>query len=86
MPADAAAVSTSPTFTWGAANGVTSYTIEIATDNAFTAMVVNQPGIAATTFTPAAPLPPNTYYWRVTAVNGFGSTPSTEPFWSFTTS
>lgn len=66
---------------------MTTYTIEIATDNLFTTVVVNQPGIAATMFTPAAPLSATTtYFWRVTAVNSFGSTLSTEPFRSFTTS
>jgi hypothetical protein len=66
---------------------VTTYTLQIATDNTFATIVVNQAGIAATTFTPAAPLnATTTYFWRVTAVNTFGSTPSTEPFWSFTTS
>jgi hypothetical protein len=79
-----AAVSTTPTFTWGAANGVTSYTIEIATDTNFTTIVLTQAGIAATTFTPGSALAPNTYYWNVTAVNSFGSTPSTELYWEFT--
>ena len=86
-PADSATVSTSPTFTWGAANGATNYRIQIATDTGFSSLVVHEPGIAGTTFTPAAPLNPTTpYYWRVFAENSFGSTLSTETSRTFTTS
>lgn len=66
---------------------MTNYTVQIAADTAFTTLAVNQSGIAATMFTPAVPLnAATTYYWRVYAVNSFGATLSTEPFWSFTTS
>lgn len=68
-PADmAAGVSLSPTFTWMAVGGATSYTIEIATDAAFTSIV--QTATVATTSYTAAALSPNTlYYWRVKATN-----------------
>jgi hypothetical protein len=85
-PTDLATVSTTPTLFWGASNGATDYTVQIATDTNFTALVVDQTGVAATMFTPAAPLnATTTYYWRVIAVNGPDSTPSTDLYRTFTT-
>ena len=68
-------VGTLPLYSWNASAGATFYTLQVATDLAFTALVVNQPGITATSFNPALSLSPaSVYYWRVTAVNAGGTT------------
>jgi subtilisin-like proprotein convertase family protein len=83
-PANAATnVSTSPTFTWSASAGATSYTLEVASDAGFATIVQSVPNLVATT-TSVTGLGPNTmYYWRVKAFNGCGNTTSSA--FSFTT-
>jgi hypothetical protein len=72
-----------PVFTWKAVPQATSYLIEIASDAAFTNIVVSQT-VSTTTFTPAAPLATDTpYFWRVTAGNVCGTGVST--VFTFTT-
>jgi hypothetical protein len=79
-------LSTSPLLSWSASAGAETYTLQIATDAAFTAMAVNQAGIASTSFVPSTPLSTSTtYFWRISAVNGSGSTTSTGAPRSFTT-
>ncbi|MBX3689056.1 proprotein convertase P-domain-containing protein [Dokdonella sp.] len=75
--------STTPTLTWSAAAGASSYTIEIATDSAFTNIVQTASGLTATSYTATTLSPLTTYYWRVKAVNTCGETVST--MFSFTT-
>lgn len=71
-------VSKTPTYVWTASANATTYTLEVATDAGFTSLVVNQAGIATTSYTPAGSLGGLTYYYyRVTAVNVVGSTVST---------
>jgi hypothetical protein len=84
-PAEATATAvTTPTLTWKASPRALSYTLEIATDSAFTAIVFTQPDLFVTTFTLTAPLAAGTvHFWRVTALNDQGSTPS--PLGSFAT-
>jgi hypothetical protein len=83
----ATGVSTNPTYTWAAATGATTYTLQVATDAGMTAFVINNSGITGTSSTPATTLSNGTtYYWRVIAVNGNGTTTSTNAPWSFTTS
>jgi hypothetical protein len=80
-------VTGTPTFFWNASSGASTYTLQIAVDSGFTSMALNQAGIAATSVTPAIVFNPSTlYYWRVVAVNGSGSTPSTGGPFTFTTS
>ncbi len=68
------AAGTTPTFTWSAVAGATSYTLQASTDPAFGALVINQSGLTATSYTPGSALSYDTvYYWRVAAVNGCGS-------------
>lgn len=82
--AGATGVSTSPTFSWSAASGAASYTLQVSTDPAFGTSVVNQSGIAGTSYSPAVTLATSTlHYWRVLAINGGGS--STAGPASFTT-
>lgn len=69
-------------FLWDDAAGVTSYTLDLATDAAFTNMVFEVTGIPGSSFSSTLSLAPlTTYYWRVIAVNGSGSTMGTgSPF------
>ena len=74
-----------PTFTWNAVSGPATYTIEVATDAAFTNIVASATGLASPTYTVASNLNPNTtHFWRVRAANGCG-TGSNSATWSFTT-
>ncbi len=61
-----------PTLTWNAADGATSYLVEIARDEFFTDLVVSEirttPG-----FMPGQALAAGHYYWRVTARNECGN-------------
>lgn len=60
-------------FTWAAATEAATYTLEVATDVAFTNIVATQAGINATTFTLGTPLATNTqHFWRVRATNACG--------------
>lgn len=73
----------SPVFTWTEVGG--TYTIEIATDPAFTHIVAGASGLDATTYAPDKPLDTGTtYYWRVWAENPCGAG-SMSAIWSFTT-
>lgn len=84
--AGAIGASTIPDFTWTSSAGATTYTLQVSTDPAFLALAINQSGIGGTSFTPGAALAPSTlYYWRVTAVNGMGTTPAGNAPASFTT-
>jgi hypothetical protein len=61
-----------PTFTWTGSN-TESYKIDVATDSAFSSIILTQT-LVGTTFTPAADLSSNaTFYWRVTPTNPCGS-------------
>ncbi|HXX93501.1 MAG TPA: hypothetical protein VEN81_07700, partial [Planctomycetota bacterium] len=74
-----------PTYTWTASSGATSYTLQVSTSSAFSSYVVNQPGITGVAATPEVNLVNSqTYWWRVTSVNAFGSTSATTAPWSFT--
>jgi hypothetical protein len=82
----ATGVSTTPSFSWTGASGAATYTLQIATDAAFTSVVSNVPGLATTTYVQAVPLAFATpHFWRVTAVNANGSTPATGVPFSFVT-
>ncbi len=85
-PADGATgVSTTPTFSWTSVADAESYTLEIATDAAFSNIVHTATDIAGTSYTLTTPLSANTiYYWRVKAVNVCGEGPWSSIF-SFTT-
>ena len=72
-----------PTFTWTGSNTET-YTLDIATDAAFTNIVFTQ-AVTGTTATPNVDLASNTqFFWRVTAANACGSGATSATF-SFTT-
>ncbi|MBS3147914.1 DUF4215 domain-containing protein [Candidatus Woesearchaeota archaeon] len=67
-----------PTLDWTDVTDISgvTYTLQVSTNEEFTSLAVNQPGLAVSTVTPV--LPDGVYYWRVTAVDGLGNigTPS----------
>lgn len=78
-PADGATmVGPTPLLTWSTVSGATGYRVEIARDEIFTDIVVNVI-VAANNYTPVQALEPNTYFWRVTALNNCGNA-TTAPF------
>ncbi len=85
-PADAATGQVAqPVFTWQAASQAASYTLQVATDAAFTSLVINQSGLTGTSYTPPTPLETRTvYYWRVKAINTCGESAFT-PTYTFST-
>jgi uncharacterized repeat protein (TIGR01451 family)/CSLREA domain-containing protein len=55
-----------PMFTWAAVAGAAGYSLEIATDSAFTNPVAGYPlPLNKTSYTPTTALPNGTLYWRV---------------------
>lgn len=83
-PADGATgVGTSPSFTWTAGAGATTYTLEVASDAAFGTIVQTVPNLSGTTASVGGLLPNTTYYWRVKASNSCGTT--TSAIFSFVT-
>lgn len=70
----ATGIATHPTFSWTASTQATTYLIEIATDAAFSNVIVSQT-VTGTNFQPSAALPNDTdLYWRVSAANVCGDT------------
>lgn len=79
-------VSLNPYFIWDDATGVTTYTFELASDPGFASLVVQVTGLPGSSFGSSLSLTPSTtYYWRVTAINGSGSTVATGSPFRFTT-
>ncbi len=75
----ASGVSPNPTLTWSSLNA-TSYNVYFGTQSVPSLV---QSGISSASYSPSGPLTAgNTYYWKVVAVNAYGSTPG--PVWSFT--
>ncbi|MDP3148808.1 MAG: FISUMP domain-containing protein [Ignavibacteria bacterium] len=83
-PTDGATdISLSPTLTWNASGGATSYTLQVSTNNSFSSFLVNQSVTAVTKQITGLTLATK-YYWRVSATGNFG-TSNPSAFWSFTT-
>jgi len=80
----ATGVSTSPTVSWNASTGATSYQLQVSTSSSFTTTVVNQSGIATTSYAVSGLANNTIYYWRVNATNA-GGTSAYSTAWSFTT-
>ena len=63
-----------PTFTWQPAGEGVTYTLEVASDAAFTSLVATAGGLTTTSHTLTVPLATRTlYYWRVRAANVCGT-------------
>src|SRR2546425_740383 len=68
-------ISTTPTLSWNASVGATSYTLEVATNSSFGVADVLNLATSTTSFTVTTLLTPGViYYWQVTAVNSLGTT------------
>jgi hypothetical protein len=61
-----------PQFGWSQPLDARAYRFALATDPDFTAPVVETDTLTGTSFTPAAPLPLGTYFWRVGTIDGNG--------------
>lgn len=72
------------TVSWSAVTGASTYNVQIATDANFNTIVVNQNGIATTSFDYTNFLNATKYYWRVRATNAEGTGAFSTPT-SFTT-
>lgn len=69
-PADNAAVISyiNPSFSWAAVTGANSYDLQVATDAAFTTLVVNQSGLSTNSYAHSGNLAASTaHWWRVRA-------------------
>lgn len=73
LPASGATgIGSTPTLTWTAASQAGSYLVELASDNAFTTIIVSAT-VTGTSFAVTTPLAgATTYYWRVTPSNFCG--------------
>ncbi len=84
-PADASTgVSTSPTLSWNASSGATSYRAQVSTSSTFTTTVYDQSGIASTSTNVSGLSAGTVYYWRANATNA-GGTSAWSTVFSFTT-
>ncbi len=84
-PAHHAATATlSPVLRWNSVPGISSYTIQISQDSAFSAGLVTTQAVASSSFAAPALGNSTTYWWRVSATNAAGTSPWS-PAWSFLT-
>ncbi|WP_456430098.1 fibronectin type III domain-containing protein [Rhodocaloribacter sp.] len=83
-PDGATDVDTTVDLTWSAVDGATSYSVEVATDDAFTNVVASADGAGGTTTTVGPLEEGTTYFWRVRGENDAGAGPWSSAF-SFTT-
>lgn len=67
-----------PAFSWRPSEGIASYTVQIASKEAFEGIVRERTGIIWNTWCPDAPVAPGTYYWRYRGVAESGE----ETAWS----
>lgn len=81
-----AGTSRTPTFTWTSSSGASRYWLQVDTSPGFATLVVDLPNLhwnqAAS---PVTLNPSTTYYWRVTASNGWSTTVSSPTSASFIT-
>ncbi len=84
-PADnTSGVSINPTLTWNASSGATSYQVQVSAQSDFSTLEEDQSGITATSLEITGLFTNTTYYWRVNATNGGGTSPWST-VWQFTT-
>ncbi|MHA4806887.1 chitobiase/beta-hexosaminidase C-terminal domain-containing protein [Flavitalea flava] len=85
--AGATGVNTYPAFTWASSSNAVSYALVVSTSSSFTSPLINVTGLTSTSYSPSTPLTVSTtYYWKVTASNGTGTTIATNSGISFNTS
>jgi uncharacterized protein (TIGR02145 family) len=84
-PTDGATdVSLTPTLSWNASSGATSYTLQVSMSNSFSSFVINQSGLTTTSTQITGLIKLSKYFWRVIAVNSFGNSAESS-IWLFTT-
>jgi hypothetical protein len=84
-PADGATdITNSPTLRWNASAWASDYTLQVSIDSLFSNFVVNKLGITSTSYTASKLGYSTAYYWRVNAINDFG-TSAWSSVWKFTT-
>jgi fibronectin type 3 domain-containing protein len=84
-PDKATGVSGSPTLSWNAVKGATSYHIQVSFNSTFAATIgVDQSGITNTSYTASGLRSDTVFYWRVEALNEGGSS-GWSSTWSFRT-
>jgi photosystem II stability/assembly factor-like uncharacterized protein len=72
------------TLTWGAANGASSYHVQLSTTSNFASRLLDDSTVTATSRAFAGVTGGVTYYWRVRGKNGFGVSAWSD-IWAFTT-
>ena len=77
-------VSRSPTLSWNASTGATSYRVQVSIDPGFSALVYDQAGITGTSTTVSGLGSRTVYYWHATASNSDGTSAWSET-WNFRT-
>jgi hypothetical protein len=80
----ATGISPSPTLTWNVSSGATSYQLQISRNSSFSTIDFSQSGITGTSYGVIGLAEGTTYYWRMNATNGAGTSPYSE-IWSLTT-
>jgi subtilisin family serine protease len=66
-------VSKTPTLSWNASTGATSYQVQVSTSSTFTTLTRDLSGITTTSTTLATLSGRTRYYWRVNATNAYGT-------------
>lgn len=80
-PADGAGgQSRTPTLTWNASTGATSYRVQVATDPSFAAVEFDQAGITSTSVTTSLLAGKTTHFWHVNASNASGTSAFSSTF------
>ncbi len=77
-------VSINPELKWNGVAGATSYHVQVATDNNFSALIVEQSAIISTWYSVNGLIHEAVYYWRVSASNA-GGEGAFSAAWQFTT-
>ncbi len=72
-----------PTFSWLQVQGATTYHLQVATTSTFSSPVIDQDGIATTSYMATSDLDAGKYYWRV---NSNAANAQWSDVWSFTIS
>lgn len=79
-PDDANVPNQTITLVWEEVNGGTTYSVEIATDNAFANIIASESDLTDTYYQISGLLPSAKYYWRVNSSNSCGTGQFSEAF------
>jgi trimeric autotransporter adhesin len=79
-----AGASTQVTLQWSAVTGASGYWLQVASDSAFTNLVISRDGITTTQLTMSNLTSGMTYWWRVGSWNAAGQRSAFSAAWRFT--